>query len=96
MPSCLKSSAPVTVTTCGMFQSSAVNVSALVEGVPSLLLLEASAITTSSVGARLRNTLKLAVPPASVVVKPPVGVTEIPDCSSSLLITPTSAGFKPL
>ena len=53
---------------------------------PSAGLLEDRAMVTSLVGARLRKTSKLALPPNSVVTKPAVGVTLMPGCSSSTLM----------
>src|SRR6185503_4381677 len=91
-PSATASSAPVTVTVCGSFQSAAVNVRFEPESVPSAVLLEATGITTSAVGSLLSTTLKLAVPPASVVARPETGMTSMPAASSSALLTATSAG----
>ena len=40
--------------------------------------------------------VKVAVPPASVVVRPVVGVTVMPAVSLSVLVTETSAALSPL
>src|SRR6185369_9318307 len=91
-PSSTASSAPVTMTVCGVFQSAAVNVRLVAETVPSVVSLEATGITTSAVGWLVRTTVKLAVPPASVVPRPATGVTVMPASSLSALVTATSAG----
>ena len=49
-------------------------------------------MVTSAVGWVLSTTVKVAVPPASVVVRPDVGVTVMPAASLSVLVTATSAG----
>jgi len=56
----------------------------------------ASPTVTSAVGAALSTTVNVAVPPASVVVSPLVGLTVMPAVSSSVLVTETSAGSTPL
>ena len=64
------------------------------ETVPSVVSLELSAIVTSAVGCVLSTTVKVAVPPASVVVSPAVGVTVIPDARRCrCCVTVTSAAF---
>ena len=63
--------------------------------VPSLASLELSAMLTSAVGSVVRTTVNVAVPPASVVVNPAVGVTVMPEASLSVLVTPTSATVIP-
>src|SRR5437868_1816214 len=40
--------------------------------------------------------VNVSVPPASVVTRPEVGVTEMPAVSLSMLVRDTSVGFKPL
>jgi hypothetical protein len=60
---------------------------------PSVASLEAIGITTSAVGWLSSTTLKLALPPASLVPRPATGVTEMPATSSSAFTTLTSAGF---
>ena len=40
--------------------------------------------------------MKVAVPPASVVVSPLVGVTVMPDVSLSVFVTLTSLAFDPV
>ena len=60
--------------------------------VPSLRSLLESPMVTSAVGWLASATVKVAVPPASVVVKPDVGFTVTPAVSSSVFVTETSAG----
>src|SRR3954447_21252808 len=74
LPSSTRSSTPVIVTVCGTFQFAAVNVRLDASTVPSAVLLEEMPMTTSAVGATFSTTLKVAVPPASVVIRPEVGV----------------------
>ena len=69
---------PVTVTVCATFQFAVVKVRLAGLTVPSVVSLELSAIVTSAVGCVLSTTVKVAVPPASVVVRPAVGVTVMP------------------
>src|SRR5574341_371864 len=57
--------------------------------VPSAVLLLESPTVTSDDGCEVRTMLKDAWPPASVVVRPPVGATEIPAVSSSRLVANT-------
>ena len=64
--------------------------------VPSAVLLLVNGMVTLAVGWLFRTTVKLAVPPASVVVKPVVGVTVMPLVSLSVLLTATSVASTPL
>ena len=64
--------------------------------VPSVGSLELSAMVTSAVGWLVRTIVKVAVPPASVVVRPEVGVTVMPAASLSVLVTATSARVDPV
>ena len=64
--------------------------------VPSVVSLELSPIVTSAVGCASSTTVNVAVPPASVVVSPLVGVTVMPDVSLSVFVTLTSLAFDPL
>ena len=73
MPSSRTSSTPVTVTVCGAFQLAAVKVRLAGATVPSVVSLEDRPMVTSAVGWVLSTTVKVAVPPASVVVRPEVG-----------------------
>ena len=50
-------------------------------------------MVTSAVGCVFSTTVKVAVPPASVVVRPESGVTVMPAVSLSLLVTATSAAL---
>src|SRR5262249_18197784 len=91
-PSSRKSLTPVTVTVCGVFQLAGVNVM-LAGTVPSLVSLDDRFTVTSATGLVCSTTLKVAVPPASVVTRPPVGLTLTAAVSLSWLVTTT---FKPL
>ena len=73
------------VTVWGVFQLAVVKVKLVLSTVPSAVLLLVNGMVTSAVGWLFRTTVKLAVPPASVVVKPVVGVTVIPGLS--LIVT---------
>src|SRR5260370_1432787 len=79
-----------------VFQLAEVNVRLAGDTVPSAVLLDDRPMVTFAVGCELRTTVNVAVPPASVVIKPEVGVTVIPAVSSSLLVAETSAAFRPL
>ena len=87
---------PVTVTVCGTFQFALVKVRLAGLTVPSVVSLELRPIVTSAVGCVFSTTVKVAVPPASVVVRPDVGVTVMPAVSLSVLVTATSAALTPL
>ena len=50
---------------------------------------------TSAVGRDVSTTVNVAVPPASVVVRPDVGLTVTPALSLSLLVTETSLTGSP-
>src|SRR5437764_7323117 len=93
-PSSKESSTPVMVIVCATFQLADVNSTVAVDSEPSDWLLEATSIDTSAVGCELSTIWKVAVPPASVVVKPSTGTIVIPGASSSALVTDTSAAFK--
>ena len=67
-PSTRKSSTPVTVTVCGVFQLPLVNVTEDGLTVPSAVFELLNPIVTFAVGCDVSTTLKVAVPPASVVV----------------------------
>ena len=96
-PSSWKSLTPVTVTVCGVFQFALVKVRlAGLDRRPRAVLLELSPIVTSAVGCEFRTTVNVAVPPASVVVSPDVGVTVMPAVSLSVLVTETSLALSPL
>ena len=83
---------PVIVTVCATFQLAGVNVSVFVETVPSVASV---VMVTSAVGSLLSTTSNVAVPPASVVTRPLVGVTVMPAVSLSVLVTETSAASRP-
>src|SRR5262245_56776083 len=80
-PSIRKSSAPCTLTTCGIDQSAAVNNRLAGAGTPSPAGEPESAIVTGAVGAASRTTLNEALSPASLVTRPAVGVTTMPAAS---------------
>ena len=96
LPSSRLSSTPVTVTVCGVFQLADVNVTEVGLTVPSVVSLLLSPTVTSAVGCAVSTTVNVAVPPASVVVNPLVGVTVMPDASLSVFVTDTSFGSRPL
>ena len=91
VPSTTVSSAPVTVIVCGVCQLSAVNETFAGAGVPSSGFELESAIVTLAVGFASSTMVNVAVPPASVVVSPLVGVTVTPTLSLSVLVAATSA-----
>ena len=64
--------------------------------VPSVVSLELRPMVTSAVGCDVSTTVNVAVPPASVVVRPEVGVTVMPAASLSVLVTETSPVVRPL
>ncbi len=90
----MRSSTPVTVTVWGRFQLAAVKVRAAGETEPSVVRFEARAMETLAVGWELSTTVKVAVPPASVVRSPEVGVTVKP-ALSSLVMVPITASVVP-
>src|SRR5258708_9264690 len=94
LPSTIGSSTPVTVTVCAVFQFAVVNVTLAGATVPSVRSFDDNPIVTFAVGWLVRTTVNVAVPPASVVVSPDVGVTVIPATSLSVLATDTSAAFR--
>ena len=53
-------------------------------------------MVTSAVGCDVSTTVNVAVPRASVVVRPDVGVTVMPEASLSVLVTATSFALNPL
>ena len=86
----------MTVTVCGVFQLAAVKVNVAGDTVPSVVSLDEMPIVTSAAGCVLSTTVNVAVPPASVVTRPAIGVTVIPAVSLSWFVTETSAAFSPL
>ncbi len=66
------------------------------ETIPSAVLLELRPMVTLAVGRVFNLMVKVAVPPASVVVNPDIGLTVMPAVSLSVLVTDTSLGFNPL
>ena len=96
LPSTMKSSTPVTVTVCALFQFADVNVTGDGATVPSAVFELLNPTVTLAVGCEVSTTVNVAVPPASVVVRPLVGLTVIPAASLSVFVTDTSLGFMPL
>src|SRR5207249_252578 len=96
LPSSTALSWPVTVSVCTTFQLAAVNVKEDAESAPSAGLLLEIGRASCSEGGLVRGTANVAVPQASVVESPLVGVTLIPAVSSSVFVRDTSAAFRPL
>ena len=94
LPSITKSLTPVAVTVCVVLQLTVLKVTLDGDTVPSKILLLLRLITTLAIGWVLSTIVKVAVPPASVVTSPEVGLTVIPTKSLSLLVAPTSATGK--
>ena len=94
-PSTTKSSVPVAVTVWGTFQFAAVNVRVVRSTVPSVGVSVSSVIVTSATGLVSSTIVNESVPPASVVVRPPVGVTVMPATSLSVFVAFRSAGSTP-
>src|SRR5207249_12265951 len=90
VPSTAASSTPVTVTVCGVFQSDAVNLIEAGDTVPSVRSELDNGMVTSAVGCVSSTTVNVALPPASVVARPAVGLTVMPATSLSRLMTDTS------
>src|SRR5688572_29844485 len=95
-PSATRSLTPVTVNVWGVFQLPLLNVTLAGATVPSVVSLEARPIVTSAVGCVLRRSEERRVGHASGVSRPLDGLTVIPTVSLSLLVTATSAAFRPL
>ena len=88
-PSMILSSAPVTVTLCGVSQFAAVNVSELVT-VASPVSADEIERTTSVVGCAFNTTVKRSVEPdSSTPVDPSVSAIVNPATSSSVVVTET-------
>ncbi len=94
-PSSRRSSTPVTVTVCAEFQFALVKVSDAGRTVPSVVSFDERPIVTSAVGCASSTTVKVAVPPASVV-GPLTVDTVMPEVSLSVLVTVTSVALIPL
>src|SRR5258706_13123220 len=94
LPSWIESSTPVTVTVCATFQLPVVNVTLDGATVPSVRALDDNPIVTFTKGWLVRTIVNVAVPPASVVVSPDVGLTVIPATSLSVFVTDTSYAFR--
>src|SRR5262245_49950089 len=96
VPSTTASSAPVTVTVCGVSAFAGVKVRDEGDGVPSPGRDDERLMVTLAEGVDLRTTVNVAVPPDSDVTRPDVGETMISAASLSRLVTATSGGFTPL
>src|SRR5207249_1413510 len=96
LPSRTASLTPVTVRPWGVFQFAVVNVTDAGDTVPSVVSLLEIGTVTVAVGCEVSTTVKVAVPPLSVVVRPAVGFTMKPALSLSMLVTDTLAAFLPL
>ena len=66
------------------------------DAVPSVESLLNTAIVTSAEGCESSTTVNVAIPPASVVIRPAAGVTVTPTVSFSAFVTETSAGKTPI
>ena len=95
-PSTTSSSTPVTVIVWATFQSAEVKLRNPRSGVPSPGSLELTAIRTSAVGWLVSTTVNVAVPAASVVISPVIGVTVKPATSLSVFVAKTSLGSNVL
>src|SRR5262245_39236730 len=82
-----KSFTPVTVTVWAVFQFAAVKLTDTGDTVPSAVLELDRPIVTSAVGWLVSTTVNVAVPPASVVTRPDVGLTVIPAASLSVFVS---------
>ncbi len=91
-PSSTSSSTPVTVTVWAVSQFADVKTTSAGLTVPSDVSELVRVTVTVAVGWELRTTVKLAVPPASVVTKPDVGLTVTPALSLSLIVPVALAG----
>ncbi len=83
------------MTVFGTRASAGVNVSEAGATVPSVRSELLRPMVTLAAGVDRKATVKVAVPPASVVTRPAVGVTTIPATSSSVLVAETSAASRP-
>jgi uncharacterized lipoprotein YbaY len=83
------------VTVCGTLQSRAVKIRLDAETVPSVVSLEEIGMETGAVGSEVRTTVKVAVPPDSVVVVELGVPTVMLATSSSRFVKVRSAGSLP-
>jgi len=84
---------PVTTTVWAIFQLELLKVKLVLTILPSVNLELVKGRVTVAVGALPNLTVKLAVPPLSVVL-PLIAETISPAVSSSVTVTVTSAGFR--
>ena len=73
------------VMVCVIFQLAFVNVTDVGDTFPSLVFDDKRLNDTSAVGCEVSTTVKVAVPPDSVVVRPEIGVTVTPATSLSVI-----------
>ena len=85
----------MTVTVCAVFQFALVKVNDAGSTVPSVASLVLRPTVTLAVGSASSTTVKVAVPPASVV-GPLMVETVMPEASLSVFVTLTSAALIPL
>ena len=95
LPSAAASSCPVIVIVCAVFQLVGVNVRLAGETVPSVSSLDETAIETLSEGSLVSATVKVEVPPPSVVL-PDNAETSSPATSSLVQVTEIEGGRLPL
>src|SRR5207237_8577758 len=95
-PSSTKSSTSVRVTVWAVFQLAAVTVRYALSLHDALPILEERPIVTFAVGCELRTTVKVAVPPASVVDRKSVGEGKSAAVCLSVLVTGTTAALSPV
>src|SRR4051812_40610844 len=84
---------PVTVTVCGVLQVTFVNVRDEVDTVPSAVSRLWMGMITSAEGCELRRTVKVAVPPLSVVGLD-AGLPVTPAASLSLIVSVTGVDVE--
>src|SRR5258706_9075336 len=90
----IRSSTPVTVTVCATFQFTLVNVTLDGATVPSVRSELVNPTVTFAVGWLVRTTVNVAVPPASVVVRPRDGIHVNPPHSPSAFVVHSSDAFR--
>ena len=86
---------PVIVTVCAVFQFTVVNLTSVIETVPSVISDDITGITTSAVGSESNTIVNVAVAPASEV-SPDTADTIIFAISLSVLTTEISDNTRPL
>ena len=92
----MSSFTPVRVTVWAVLQFELVRVTEVGESVPSVASEVERGMVTSAVGSELRTMVKVAVPPASVVIRPVVVLRIIPLVSSFRFMKDGSDASSPL